>query len=388
MKIYRKLLQWKSRATLLSATPEALPIQERSIMSGRLIWFVLGLSCTGLFGFCSRSLAQEPISLACKSIEDPPAWVFSGEWDAKESGLILIDSLFSRVAHYSLQGERLRDLPDFSSGPMPIVKPSWIHRDGQGGYLLEDDGNRLVQLGSDYKPRKEFDLQKLKNLTGESIGFVWNWVMVGGDILAFSDVQDKSNWFSGFLRIPLANSSLRGFEVLGRRMEISDPARNFYLLGSPYIASLGDDSYFLVMGESPVVMRSVKGSSSLRSILDLSKFVGRRPELPEKRGAASVSSLFRKLEESSLPVGLYGWKGFLYVLARKYVVASDETEWRIIKIDPSRPRVIYSRLLLSKASHLIVIPGLKSWAFVEKGSVKGLGQQEVKSICSVPGNVW
>ena len=42
--------------------------------------------------------------------------------------------------------------------------------------------------------------------------------------------------------------------------------------------------------------------------------------------------------------------------------------------------MIYTAEIPSSANHLTMVPGPNDWAFIEKGEVKGLGQQEIVSM--------
>jgi hypothetical protein len=85
-----------------------------------------------------------------------------------------------------------------------------------------------------------------------------------------------------------------------------------------------------------------------------------------------------------MPTGLYGWEGFLYLLSRAPLQQGHGTRWTLTKIDPLSDRIIWSTGLPTQAHHLTVVPGTKRWAFIEKGPVVALGQQEIKRALFVP----
>ena len=47
-------------------------------------------------------------------------------------------------------------------------------------------------------------------------------------------------------------------------------------------------------------------------------------------------------------------------------------------------RVVATRRLPLKADHLTVIPGPRNWAFLAKGRVESLGNQELKQVMLIP----
>ncbi len=328
-------------------------------------------------------VSAQTIKTQCKSFMDsPPAWLFSGEWANDGAGLVLSDSLYSKVYIYSLAGEMLHDLTELKAGPIQVARPSWIRQAGDGAYLVEDEDGKLVQLDSQYKATKVFaDLLDTTDANGNRIGSVWNWQASASKsrILAFGDLQDRSgNWFSGLMLIP-ANSP-KNFKIL-HRMEIADPARNFYLMGNSYTAAVGENLYFLLMKDRPEIVEILGSDSSVSRVTELPSSLGKRPQLPEKRGVASASAMFAALEKAILPVGLYSWDNSLFVLSRK-PVGNENTVWTLTKLNADL-KASFSRALPTSSNHLVLIPGSGSWAFIEKGPVRGLGEQKVISICTM-----
>lgn len=324
-------------------------------------------------------VAQSMITGTRQDLKNSPAWAISGAWAPGDS-IIIIDSLHSHVLRFSPRGEPLKPIVSPGKGAKAFPKPSIIHPLAQGGYLLEDEDGHLLKMDQSLRPLKSFDLLKYGSGRKGSIRSVYNWAPFGSDVLTFSDVEDKGAWFSAFLRVPLGNPA--NFEIL-RRIEIQDPTRNFYLFGNSYVTTLADKGYFLVMDETPFLVEAAKGAPP-RRMAALQGLLSRRPDLPENKGIGSVRSLFQALEDSAMPVGLYGWNNFLYVLMRRPKDSTDGTEWSLTKIDPRADKVVSNGQIDTDASHLTVIPGPKNWAFLEKGSVEGLGKQEILGVLLVP----
>jgi hypothetical protein len=89
------------------------------------------------------------------------------------------------------------------------------------------------------------------------------------------------------------------------------------------------------------------------------------------------------IERSKMPVGLYGWEGFLFVLTREPAQGGG-TRWMIHKIDPRKDAVVGSSQIPTRANHLTVVPGPKKWAFLEKGRVQDWGRQRNDRVLFVP----
>jgi hypothetical protein len=167
-------------------------------------------------------------------------------------------------------------------------------------------------------------------------------------------------------------------------MEHNDPARNFYLLGMPFVATVGSRGYFLVMADEPFIVEALPGPSKTATIEwnIPAEVAGKRPALPEKRGISSAPGLFKALEHASVPSGIYGWKDGLYILSRKPKDAGLSA-WSIKEVKPGenkQMKVSSSWGLGVSANHITLVPGNDRWAVVAKGEVVNLGDQKLLSI--------
>jgi hypothetical protein len=111
------------------------------------------------------------------------------------------------------------------------------------------------------------------------------------------------------------------------------------------------------------------------------------PALQISADLRRVPALFETVERCHMAAGLYGWNGRLFVLARRPGAASDETVWSLTRIDPQRDEVVGTLELPTAAAHLTVIPGPRHWAILEKGPVRGFGQQDISTLLLIP-NAW
>ena len=66
-----------------------------------------------------------------------------------------------------------------------------------------------------------------------------------------------------------------------------------------------------------------------------------------------------------MPYGLYSWNGSLFVL--RHVVDRGERLWFLDKVDPASGKLEGTVQIRSTAKHLLLVPGPKNWALVEKG---------------------
>lgn len=325
----------------------------------------------------------KPISPQCQDFQgDPPAWLYSGELTGADE-LVLIDSLYSKAYTYTLNGKRLQEISGLKSGSLQIERPSWIRKLGDDSYLLEDEDGRIVQLDSQLNPEKVFvDLLGIQNSEGLTIGSIWGWQVSsdGTHVFAFGDVKDRSDqWSSAFMLIPVRAPGM--FKVV-HSVDLGDPIRNLFLLGSSYIAASGSDFYFILTAKENFAIYKVSSPSGAKT--KVASLPTEKPlQLPEKRGATNVSELFTALEQANLPVGIYSSRpGSVFVLLRS-ARGQGKTHWALARLDAVNQRLVDAQSLNIKANHVVAIAGEDSWIVVTKGPVQSLGQQKVLSICTI-----
>lgn len=330
---------------------------------------------------CLTTLLALPLHAQnlCRQVEfsTDPAWTISGAWTKDGSSLLVVDALDSKVLRYSAEGKLLEALTKETSGFPKDFHPSSIQATDTG-FLLLSETARILTLGDDLSYKGEVNLLDTAKGRQGHLSSVFDWAAVSGDeIAAFSDIKlANGEWKTAFTRVPLKNPA--GFKVLGS-FGVDEPGRNFYLFGHPYIATLGNKIYAVAMGGTPGIVEISGGEKAARSLRDAMPQQA-RPSLPPKKGFETVRSLFQTIEGSTIPVGLVGWREHLYLLARRPSPRNEGTAWSLSKIEPASGKVVYTAEIPSSARHLTMVPGPNDWAFIEKGEVKGLGQQEIASM--------
>lgn len=316
-----------------------------------------------------------------------PGWVGSGAWMENGTELIVADARARQVLSFDPQGRGFMAQPQkliqsFERGSSPLR----ITSDSMGRNLfVELDRERLTVLDSN----RAFPILR-KNLlqesqTGQAAGVIdklYLWAPVNMDLLSYAAIQEgPESYWEGFVRFPAANPSQ--FQKLDARNR--DASRIYYRLGNPLVSSLGDTAYVLFLdGGSPGLYLNRKGSSELEPMDALDELYGSKsaPVLPSFVRPEDFPAVMRAVERSSMPVGLYGWSGSLYVLSRS--PGKGGTNWVMAKVDPVQDRIVASFRIPTHANHLTVIPGPKEWAFLEKGPVRGHKDQDVNSVLFVP----
>ncbi|HEX9669183.1 MAG TPA: hypothetical protein VGC93_06820 [Thermoanaerobaculia bacterium] len=333
--------------------------------------------------FATPVTAADREVIAGRRIEfspSPPRWCYSGAWFGRE--LLLVDSLASEVYRYSTSGERLGELSERATS-----KPSIIHDLSSSALLLEDEDGYFARLeGSNFEVAFELNaLEKATNENGRLVS-VYDWIPMqateqAAEVLLIGDILQGQLGYTAFVQLNLEHPA--EYRVL-HKLDMNDAAVGFYLLGQSYVASVNREPFFLVMAPRPFINNPAAGvRMNLRLVSGSQTRPLDRPVLPKDTGMDAARGLFETLERSTVPSGLYGWNGALYLLMRSPASRSG-SRWWLTKFDPKANRMVWNREIDTEASHLTVIPGDEFWAFIEKGPVMGPGQQTILSALLAP----
>jgi hypothetical protein len=377
--------------------PARLPylITTSILLAAGIATALLNLEPAAASGTSSIGGSRKAADCRREFLTHSPGWTLSGSWNSDGSELLLIDILHNKVLRSSDSGRSLGTLPDGIEATMERFFPSKIARLATGQsdapeYAVELATGRIVTLDSGFAVRSTTDIFARAVKSNWNVRAIFLWHPAGADLITYSDLKDLSKkdeeqgaWKRAFLRIPLATPS--DFSILqppGNEFAIDYQEKEFYRLGNPYITSIGDTGYILRMkGEAPIY-ENVKGSNDLRE-LQAFRVQKPLPELTKFKTRADMAAVFDGVEHSSMPVGLFSWKQRLYVVSR--IAADSGTLWQVTEIDPATDSFKGTATIRGILSpHLVIVPGPKEWAFIEKGHVYGFGQQETNSVFLVP----
>jgi len=332
--------------------------------------------------FAASGMSQLLRPDACRrvSLAPQPAWLTSGAWS--DTGILLADSLHGQLLHYDLDGA-LRQVflsPVVGSeGPLRveqlIVSPD-------GAPVVQASG-RLIWLDGRYRPTRQVELTGRRGSHGV-LQAVYQLTLVSpNEAFVVGDLQQTNeNWIRGVIHVRLrAGGKLESVH----RIAPLDPYFDLYRLGNPYLASVGGRAYFVDLREPASLNILATGREPKRRLAILSSSgpsarMARRADLGEPE---ATTALYRALEESASPAGLYGFRGFLYLLTRR-PGQEGKTSWTLTRLDPADGKELYSVSLPTSAPHLTVIPGEHHWALVEKGPVERWGRQTISTAVFVP----
>ena len=145
--------------------------------------------------------------------------------------------------------------------------------------------------------------------------------------------------------------------------------KEFFLLGSPFIAAIDNETFFVSMAKHPALYRVREGKAEKLNALPR-KYALRPDFTTTMTGPSNAPARFAELETFSVPAGLYAQNGYLYLLTRE-PAGGGKTTWWLYKIDPSGTGSVAARMRLPTTSnYLTVIPTPeRGWMLVERGVV-------------------
>lgn len=371
-----------------------------------LLAIVLATAASGLVSLVAPAEAVPPVSGAasrsaaseCRrvALSPRPGWVSSGAWMENGTELVVADARSRQVLSFDAQGKGFTARPQKLTRALEDSSPARIIADPAGDLLFAElERERFTVLDSkDAFPiyRKNIRAESLVGDASQgtrSLDKLFLWAPVRTDVLAYASIKEvapggQEASSSEFVRFPVEHPDQ--FQTVVARNR--NPSKIFYKLGHPLISSLRDTGYLLFFDNgTPGLYRNEKGSTELLPMGALDALYprgGGSPVLPTFVRPEDFPAVMRAVERSSMPVGLYGFDGFLYVLFRS--PSGGATKWVMSKIDvdPRVDAIVASIDIPTRANHLTVVPGPREWAFIEKGPARGHKDQDVNSVLFVP----
>ncbi len=147
------------------------------------------------------------------------------------------------------------------------------------------------------------------------------------------------------------------------------------------LASVGERLYYLHFDGKPILLDVTSGEpvelpEPLRAALPSVRALSHAP-MSER-----TALLFSRVREFRLPVGIWGWRGSLYLLSWKPRDEREEITWELWRRHGDAWRGPWKVPI--EAPDLVVAPGPETWAFVIKGVRAELGKQEVSAVETIP----
>lgn len=321
--------------------------------------------------------------------------VNSAVWIDNHSRIVVTDPLGQRIVVLTRDGMVDREL-ELDGHPKPIA-----------GLKV---GNDYVQMVRGFGMRW-FDrsLQKRGETTGlmatgSFLGtrqpgayrlWVYNSAVAGESLFMYGaaaqpdDAQPTQGFFTLRLTPPNVTKA-----VPKAKLVLFYGQEDFYILGHPYVATIGDTAYFLLLDGYPELLRyDVSADGPVEHVRG---FPGEDDPLPVFDAGLFRTRLeiYNEIETFNLVVGLFAQDGFLYSLHRSPGPGKGKTSWHLNKMSPPDPvenrvNLVGTINLPTEASHLTVLPGPEEWIVFEKSSVRdeGRGPQDVEKMWAIPNSL-
>lgn len=351
-------------------------------------WLLVGLPAAGQ----AHQLQTE----ACRRASPTKVPYYTVSGTAVGNRFYLVDPSRNAVLIYGDGGRFLGTLPHATAGQIDNYFPSSVKERG-GDLVLELANRHLVSLDSLYRPvaetmiapKRELALRRGSKPATESLESMFLYEFAGSDVVACSDIKTvagagKPEWTSAIVRFPFDHpEEFRAFA----RSDFQRPEWLFCRLGLPLIAAVGDVGFVVLMNDEPGLYRIEPGATGLKLMSDFPADRVRRPSLLDYSTVEGYAQVMEQVEGVSMPAGIYGWKGRLFMLYRQ-VDEAGATRWELLRLDPTTGKILGTTTIASSARHLQIIPGEQRWLILEKDRVQFLGYQPIRDFLLVDAEVF
>jgi hypothetical protein len=303
-----------------------------------------------------------PISTSVRrvALDENPTWVISAAWARGETQLIMADVKGRSLVTYDLAGRMVHHATIAGNAqffPVAINK-------SEAGYMIRNQA--MVMSLDDGLSRLETLYSTAEGPSGqetEALTYIYGWAPFENNLLLFGDLRtNRDAWSSGIVRVSRNNANC--LQVM-HRMAFTEQARRYFQIGYPMMASVNSNGYALIMDDSPHV---IEVGVETRRLKAFPGRFARRPAIPSVR-SDSLAGILELATRSEIAAGLVGWRDRLYILTRE-PAARGATRWSLWRLHPQRDALDSAPLILpTTAEHVIVVPGERHWAIIEKGPV-------------------
>jgi hypothetical protein len=308
-----------------------------------------------------------------------PLWAISGSWNAQGSALMVNDMYSKSIFYFDFPLRLVHAITSFDSQSGVHMVPAVIQQSQGGGYLVEDRHlGKIFRFGDHYDLEGGIQIKTRGQSSTGVVDVIRGWAPLGSDIIAYGDLVRGSgkaeSWKAATMR--LSPNSSEDPDVIREDSIEGNMTRQHSRLGSyPIMAVVGNKAYMLRCSEGAtgknIRQELFEISPSYRMVSPLPEGIDSFPVLDEAMNG-HLTDIFAALERSESVVGLYGWKDSLYLLARRPDISSTaNTIWTLLKINPRNGTVLHKVVLPTTKTQVLLIPGPRWWAIVEKAPVTG-----------------
>lgn len=312
-------------------------------------------------------------------LDQRPHWISAALGESSQ--VIVVDSWGAdgrRLLSYSPRGEAtfLPTVEGYGESDFTPVKIA--HTDGSGFLLMLADGTTL-QL--DEQLRAGDHEMALQERAGDlRLGSMYQFTVAGDTAVAYGALLTAPKDFElGVFRAPLRS-------VASEKLTMLEPFDDseFYLIGSQYLTTIGEDAYFVRMSKRPAIYRVGATGRVVTKLAAFPQEYSVRPDFKTRMtGPKTAKAHFAELETFTVPAGLYSQGGMLYLLGRKPDPPRG-TAWWLYEIDPRSDRIVGRVRLPTSANHVTLAPSETAWYLFERGSVGENQRQEIATMVVLP----
>jgi len=309
------------------------------------------------------------------TLDHRPHWISAAVADS--SGVFVVDSWGKdgeRLLSYSAHG-KATGLPSVSGYNESEFVPLKIARTGTAGYLLQlADGTTLLLDDHLRLADREPALQEKSE--GRKIGSLYQFTTTGEAVVAYGSLLPEAHRFElGFFRAPLRSGA-------GEKLMMLEPfdEPDFYVISSPYLAAIDDDTYFVRMSKHPAIYHVSPTGQEITRLTAFPPECRVRPDFKtHMTGPKTAPAHFAELETFTVPAGLYSQGGMLFLLVRS-PEAKGGTAWWLYEIDPRSDKILGRVRLPTSSNHVSLAPSETSWYLFERGPVGENQRQEIATM--------
>lgn len=334
---------------------------------------------------CMLSIASPALAIdVCISeqLAIKPSWISTIQFDDARNEILIADPKTRNLLFYQANTGKMGRVP-VGISPVLVTKI-------QGGFFVESDSN-VAFLAPDRSEKKVIPREMFAGGAIQLKSLYSNWITQGPNFVGFGSMRGEGSEASGqpairgfklgFVR-GTVTAGTQSFENV-RLIEENDK-NDFYLLGLPYFAANDDGLFYVRMipGEKPSI-KWILPDGTVNSVSVFPEEFGETLQPLKKEGEASdAAHLFGMVASRAMPYGLFGEGHYLYLLTRQ--PSGEGTQWLIHRINPATQQLAGFIRLPTTAEHLSVVVGKDEWYFVERGSVRAWGDQDISTIIRIP----
>jgi hypothetical protein len=301
---------------------------------------------------------------------DPrPGQISSMVWSLDGRELIATDVSQHQLLRISPQGRLVGSVPEpaFLHGEF---KPTQVHVIPEG-FLVRNSAYDWIWFDRDFKPLRS---------AGPSLPHfaMINDAPVGDQLFGFGTFRKSTRaWSFGLLQVRFTPA----VELVKVIREVSSTTKagdlHSYFIA---ITALAGGIPFALQFDEPSYILNLQTGQRLKAFPPGYEHL---PVLPKNTGDDSAGERERAIDDSTVPVALYGRGGFLYLLTRE-AKPPGKPVWRLHRIDPQKDVLLSSVTLPTSAAQVELAPGPGSWAILEESSVPASGTWRGESLLLIP----